>query len=207
MTQDRTISQRGDGYSCLVDDDLRNFDTVREIIGALNSAVTASITLERNQTTIRVERNVTTGRDPPDLTNIHVRAWESEFRPPRNGWNGRTREQATEAYLDAVRTAVESTRPRYGYGRYHEYTKPNAIPTYDDVVDGRVRGIFWLNVFGETNIDRIGRAQIESAPAWVIDELTSGHLLVVASDNSAEPSKEWETVVDSRASRFEIDRG
>lgn len=202
-----TVPQRGDVYSFLVDNDLKEFDTVSELIETINSAVTASITVERDHTEIRVELNADTGRDPPELTNIHIRAWDSEFRPPRDGWNGRKREDATVAYLDAVRTSVETLEPNYGYGRYPEYTKMKAIPTYDDVLDGRVKGTFWLNVFGEKHIQTLGRDRIESAPAWRVEELDTGQFLVVASDNPVEPSEEWGGALDALASHLGMDRG
>lgn len=198
------VSERGGIYSCLVDGQRKKAETVDEIIAQIDSGATASVKIERNQTEVRIKKNADKGPSQ-ELTNVFFSSWESEFRPPRDGWNGFDRAAATTEYVNAVSTAVEELKPNYGYGTFPEYTDPAAVPTYDDVLDGRVRGTFWLNVFGAKSIDRLGRDRIESAPAWRVEELANGHLLVVTSDNPVDPSEEWANATEAVAAHLELD--
>lgn len=200
------VPERGGIHYYSVDGNEKKVETIEDIVAGIDSGVTASVELERNRTSVSIQKNADVDSGPSrTLKNLYLWSWESEFRPPRDGWNGRSRDDATMRYVDVIRTAVEITDPDYGYGTYPEYTDPGTVPTYDDVLDGRVRGLFWLNLFGPKTIDILGRDRIESAPAWRVEELSTGHLLVVATDNPVDPSEKWKGATDAVAEHLGFD--
>ena len=204
---DWTVPQRGDEYRYSSDDDLRYVETFDEVVEDLNAAVSAWIKLERDQTEIVVEKNADNSYVTPELTDFHIWAWDTEFESPRDGWNGRSRKASTRTYVQTVRKLTAELDPEYGYAKYPEYVNPATMPTYDDVLDGRIRGAFWLNVVAPKYIETIGRDRIESAPAWLVEELTTGHFLVVASDNPVRPSDQWDGAIGALAAHLDVPRG
>ena len=209
---DWSVPQRGEEYRCLTDRDPRRMETFDEVVEVLNSAVSASITLKRKQTEVMIVRNSESDYAPPLLDNPHIKAWESEFKPYQGSWGERSRESPTRAYVDTVRRIVKELDPGYGYAKYPEYVDLSAMP-HGSTLGGQLRGIFWLNVFGPDYIERVGHKRIESAPAWKVEKLDTGHYLVVASDNPVRPSEQWDggigedDAIDELAAHFDVIRG
>lgn len=69
----------------------------------------------------------------------------------------------------------------------------NLLPSAEQLKAGNVNRLFWLNVFSPAMAKRLGRDRVLSAPAWKVEELNDGHVLLVVSNNPVHPSKPWGT--------------
>lgn len=200
-----TIPKRGGEHHYLAGGKRKQATTTSEIVHDLESSNSASVGLDRNNISVRVEYDPDSEIDQHEpLTSVRLWSWESEFKPPQSGWNGRSRDHATNEYVQAVSTAVMELTPDYGCGTFPDHFSSGHMPTYDDVLDGRVRMVFWLNVFGPKNISLIGRDRIESAPVWLVQNLGSDHILVVTKDNPVRPSDKWADATDALKEHLRI---
>lgn len=82
---------------------------------------------------------------------------------------------------------------------------PKMIPARDELPDPQVSQIFWLNLFKASTADDLGYDRLFTAPAWHVDELETGHILLVAADNPVEPAEEWEGAEERIAEHLGID--
>ncbi|MFC7047156.1 hypothetical protein ACFQH6_18715 [Halobacteriaceae archaeon GCM10025711] len=129
----------------------------------------------------------------PSLPHLQVRAWLWDVRYGGEYPPFAFAAANVDAYFEFVALAAEATDPDYGYGTVGTEVDPAKIPTPDHLAEGRISHVFWLNVWPEAVVDRLGRERVLSAPAWRVRELATGGVLVVAADNPSSPTDAWVT--------------
>ncbi|WP_435359157.1 hypothetical protein [Haloarchaeobius sp. DFWS5] len=113
-----------------------------------------------------------------------------------------------EWYLELVETITRTTDPDYVFATHAWPDNKSDVPTLEDLQSGRIPEVHWLNVFSTATVNRLGREEILSAPAWEIRETGSDHIMVVSQDSPANPTTEWKygrDEVKTALSEAEID--
>lgn len=123
---------------------------------------------------------------------LSIGVWASQFKIWEDSTEDGTRSR-TEQFVSFVRLLSETFNPLYAFGGIERNEGlEQMLPPLDQLKRGEVKRLFWLNVFSPTAIERLGRDQILSAPAWNIEELKNGHVMLVISDNPVHPSEPWQ---------------
>lgn len=133
----------------------------------------------------------------PALPHLDVDLHEQYYAP------GRVDADAIETHVDDYadlvvrlyeRAHAVGHEPRYVVG-----TDPNQLAalfgtpskpvdtTHDGVLDDRVEQLYWLQVVPESMVETVGRDALLDAPAWRVDELETGGVLLVAYPNPHQP--------------------
>lgn len=126
--------------------------------------------------------------------NVQLTAdvWASQFKL----WDDCTKagvRRRTEQYVTFIRLLSETFDPIYACGGIERPEDlEELLPPIDQINRGEITRLFWLNVFSPTAVDRLGRERILSAPAWDVEELENGRVMLVVSDNPIHPSESWQ---------------
>lgn len=181
-----TMPERGGEYTYRTGEGNQKATDIEEVMLDLDSTETGHVTVEKDSMDVTIGYVDRMPVNP--LAGLQLHTWETDIQPSTDG----SCTVPTRTYLSAITTAVTELTPRRGYGTFPDNLLPEMIPNRDEVVNGRFSRIFWLNVFGPQDIDAIGRDQIESAPAWLVQRLGPDHVLLVTHDNPVHPSGRWE---------------
>jgi hypothetical protein len=87
---------------------------------------------------------------------------------------------ATE-FLSWATFLAELTGPWYGWaggevGLFHAETDP--LPTRASVAAAELHCVQWLNIFGPSYVERLGRDRLLATPAWRVEFLVNGSIAV-----------------------------
>jgi len=82
-------------------------------------------------------------------------------------------ERNASEFVEVVRTALAHYPPFYGCAITVE-----APPFSEDVFDIEVTKLYPINFYGSEYVQRLGKDQLLSAPAWRVEEVANGVLLV-----------------------------
>lgn len=102
-----------------------------------------------------------------------------------------------ELLIEATKRIVERTDPKhvwFGYKVSSSLDKyRDIIPTDDPIVDG-IDDFGWLTVLSPETVEALGgREKVLDTPAWHVEELETGHVLIVRSDHPIDPDDAPET--------------
>lgn len=101
-----------------------------------------------------------------------------------------------QSLVDAVRAVAERTEPRYVWHGYEIGTTGHfrdKVPTGRSVLEG-VDKLGWLTVLSPEAVEALGgAAAVLRTPAWISEELSTGHVLLVRTDNPLHPTEGAET--------------
>ncbi len=86
-----------------------------------------------------------------------------------------------EIILKLGRKLYEYLSPIYGFGEYGIGWRE--IPSEDEILSGNIRHLCWANFFSPAFVQKIGREKLLSAPAWKVEELNDGGILLVLAPN------------------------
>jgi hypothetical protein len=114
-----------------------------------------------------------------------------DYRSDKRG----TQEECRDLVRDlvgVVRTITVTTEPPHAFGNLGGFQPDDELPSKRELRNGRIDSLHWLTVFSEPAIDRLGRDRILQAPAWHVEELDTGQILLVVTDNPRVPTDEWE---------------
>jgi len=133
----------------------------------------------------------------PALPHLDVDLREQYYVP------GRVDPDAVETHVDDYADLVARLHERArGVGHEPLYAlgaDPNQLAalfgdgpgpvatTRDGVLDGRLEQLYWLQVLPPAMVEEVGRNALLDAPAWRVDELPSGAVLLVAYPNPHQP--------------------
>ena len=95
-----------------------------------------------------------------------------------------------ESFMNVVITGYEATDARplavYGESPLHRYRIGEAAQppfTAESIAHGEYHHLSWLTIFTPPMVERYGRETLLSAPAWKVEELDDGAILVVCHDD------------------------
>lgn len=186
-----TVDTHRDGdFEYMAGDELRMAETTDQALSDVDTCGEAAVAVERGELRIWLEKD---SDRLPTIESWHLYVWSDRYDYEHERAK-RTREEVREnlrQYVDLVQLVVEATDPSYGFGKFGYLVAPEAVPTVDDLLDSRAREAFWLNVFDEQGVERLGRERVLDAPAWDVRELETGHAMVIVSDHPFEPAEEW----------------
>lgn len=148
---------------------------------------------------------VDTGEDAPVGGNLEaVAATDREWTTPRvpaiemivtsDKIEIGSTDTQVEKLLDLIKTVYTSTvsPPSYVYGLdpYHGEALGEDVDlpaSKDSIKDGTIDDVTWLMLFPPSFAEAIGRERLEEAPAWRVEELDDGAVLLVAVENPTDP--------------------
>lgn len=155
---------------------------------AIQTGEALSTSIKRGATSARL----TVGHDPPErlpeLPGLTLSLDETYFRPGAD-------EAETTAhvgdYVDCVRRCYEAAGDAGHTPVYVVGADPNQLgallgdygtvkTTLGGVFDGEVQQLYWLQVLSPDAVERLGRDQVLSTPAWRVESLNDGAVLIVA---------------------------
>jgi hypothetical protein len=88
-----------------------------------------------------------------------------------------------EGLLDLGMFFYTALRPQYGWV---DMPKDKYLPGGKDISEFRVRSFFWANWFGPAFVEKIGRSFLMKVPAYRVQELEDGGIVVVATPTYCE---------------------
>lgn len=99
-------------------------------------------------------------------------------------------QERIHALLETVRELVVLTNPEYAWGMLRVGQNPHkGLRPTDRPISDNVDRFGWVTVLAEPIIaDFGGRDHVLDAPAWSVEELETGHILIVRTDNPADPT-------------------
>lgn len=107
--------------------------------------------------------------------------------------NARTKvRDRVEKILTLVTDIVEITAPEYVYSAQdHGAGSYRGVRPLERPIVDNISKMNWLTVFSEPLISELGgRERVLNTPAWRVEELDSGHIMIVKTDNPAYPTVE-----------------
>lgn len=103
-----------------------------------------------------------------------------------------------EKIIKIVADVVEIADPEYVYSaQYHGAGSYRGVRPLNRPIADNVSKMNWLAVFSESVIDDLGgRKRVLNTPAWRVEELDSGHIMVIKTDNPVDPKDGPSTSTD-----------
>ena len=124
---------------------------------------------------------------------LSIGVWASQFKVWEDSTEDGT-QRRTEQFATFVRLLSEMFDPLYAFGGIEQNENPKQLlPPLDQLKRGELNSLFWLNVFSPAAVERLGRNRVLSAPAWKVEELDDGRVMLVVSNNPVHPSQPWDT--------------
>jgi len=100
-----------------------------------------------------------------------------------------------QAIIDLLVKLVVLTEPEYVWSRlavgthYDEELRPMDRPITDNISK-----MSWFTVFSESVVEQLGgRERVLEAPAWRIDALETGHIVIIRANNPTDPTEKPDT--------------
>lgn len=117
----------------------------------------------------------------PSKNHLTLRIWASQFRSYKEGDDSDVTKRVRQL-LEIARPLAELSDPEYVYGTIEKFdTRPVNLSELA-IDEDHVEHIFWINVFSEPIIAQIGENRLLSAPAWKVEKLSTGSILLVVND-------------------------
>lgn len=173
-----------------IDADRSKEASLEEAIERVLRAGGGTVTIGFHELNIRVRYfSKEVAKSEPQLS---IGVWASQFKLWEDSTEAGARRR-TKQYTSFIRLLAETFDPLYAFGGIERDQNINQLfPPLEQLKRGEVNRLFWLNVFSSTAIDQLGRDHILSAPAWDVEELENGRIMVVISDNPVHPSEAWQ---------------
>lgn len=118
----------------------------------------------------------------PDVPHISLMVWESQFKVYSGSTTKEGANQRAKQLLEITNTISNSIKPIYVYGLVEKYDEEQVRPTKEQIMNGEVSRIFWLNIFSEQMVQNLGKDKLLSAPAWKVEERPNGRVLMVVTE-------------------------
>jgi len=101
-------------------------------------------------------------------------------------------QERIQAVLKLVKNLVVLTTPEYAWSMLRVGPSPHeGLRPTDRPISENIDQFGWLTVLDDSLIEAFGgREHIRAAPAWSVEELESGHMMIVRTDNPADPTFE-----------------
>jgi len=105
-----------------------------------------------------------------------------------------------QSLLDLVTHMHEYYDLRYTYG-FASYEAPPLSDsqyhlTYEEIEDGSVDTLYWLNIFPPSIVEQFGHERVTSAPAFEIRKMDSGAVLLVVDEDPVEYNQDKWTAIE-----------
>lgn len=118
----------------------------------------------------------------PDVPYFSLMVWSRQFESYGDDADAEIQNRVGQ-FLDIARPLAELAGPTYAYGFIEKHEPEDVSPTERDIREGTIEDIFWINVFSEPAITKLGEEQLLSAPAWTVEKLSTGAILLVVNDS------------------------
>lgn len=90
-------------------------------------------------------------------------------------------ERSVEIVIELSKKLYAYLSPIYGFGEYGVGWRE--IPSKEDILSGNVMRFCWTNFVPNNLVEKMGRKKLLSAPAWKVEELNDGGVLLVLAQN------------------------
>lgn len=162
-----------------------------ELLEDLKHASSASVDIQKDGLQVYIAKN---SSDPWVESHPHIELWTQaiNFQYYQRAKTKNDALENVDTYLTAIKSAVGVLDPTYGFGTWPDETDPDDVPSQEELDEGQIKNVFWLNIFPRDLIDSLGVESVEDIPAYKIEDLPGGLILVLATDNPVEPGSEWE---------------
>ncbi|WP_135829908.1 hypothetical protein [Halorussus halobius] len=103
------------------------------------------------------------------------------------------------AILEMTKGVVSATNPEYTWGVLSVGSSPSSgLRPVKRPISESIQRIPWILVLSEPTIDDFGgREYVLQTPAWMVEELPTGHILIVKTNNPVDPSESTESRLQS----------
>ncbi|MCT9095441.1 hypothetical protein [Haloarchaeobius sp. HME9146] len=111
--------------------------------------------------------------------------------------------QNLETLLEIISEVGNYLTPSFSFGLAEAGNEEDPYISKEEIEKGQLPRVFWSTIFSERFIERLGRDTILSSPAWRVEELSNGQIMIIATDHMTRPSDEWwEHPTDPWGNRF-----
>lgn len=159
----------------------RTTEKTEVAVDSLSSSGTGRIELWYQDLRFDLELN----RGSPYVPNVpyfSLMIWSRQFESYGDDADSEIRDRVGQ-FLDIARPLAELAEPTYAYGFIEKYEPEDVCPTERDIREGTIENIFWINVVSEPAITKLSEEQLLSAPAWTVEKLPTGAILLVVNDS------------------------
>lgn len=118
----------------------------------------------------------------PDVPYFSLMVWSRQFESYGDDAEAEIRERVNQ-FLEIARPLAELAEPTYAYGFVEKYEPEDVCPAERDIREGTIEDIFWINVFSEPAITKLGEERLLSTPAWTVEKLSTGAIFLVVNDS------------------------
>lgn len=85
--------------------------------------------------------------------------------------------------IELSKELYKSTNPAFVGGEADNPDEYTPMPTKGELDKGIIKDILWFNIFPPKFVRKIGREKLLSAPAWKVEELDDGGILLVLTEH------------------------
>ncbi len=117
----------------------------------------------------------------PATNHISLKIWSSQFKD--HGKGGSTPIDRVLWFLDLVCRLIKYLKPKYAFGSLYGERNSGESIAQQALDDGRIPGIFWINLFTSEMISQVGEEKLLSAPAWKVEKITKNYILLVTTNS------------------------
>ncbi len=117
----------------------------------------------------------------PSTPHFGLKISSSQFRSHTEGDNSDITKRVIQ-FLEVARSLAEISDPVYAYGAVEDFDSVDVELPEKTIESSYPRRLFWFNIFSKPMIDKIGKDRLFSAPAWKIETLSTGSVLLVVND-------------------------
>lgn len=177
-------------YMYDVDGERKWSSSEAELLEDLKHTSSASVDIQQDGFQVYIVKN---SSDLWVESQVHIELWTQaiNFQYYQRSKSKNDALRNVDRYLTAIKSAANILPPTYGFGTWPDETDPYDVPGPNELGEGQISNIFWLNIFPRHLIDSLGVKSVEDIPAYTVEELSSGLILVLTADNPVEPSSEW----------------
>lgn len=190
LSQGWELDKHHDEYQYNVDGTLKWSSAKEEVLEEIQQTSSAYVAVRRDGLKVYIVKN----SSKPWVESLpNVELWTSAIDLQHTGRGKSEREalENVELYLEAIKTAARTMAPSYGFGTWPDETDPSDVPTRSELEDGRIKQIFWLNIFPTELLETLEGDTGEEIPAYEVEQLSDDLTLVLVAANPAEPTDQW----------------
>ncbi|MDT4956104.1 MAG: hypothetical protein QOJ02_4242 [Acidobacteriota bacterium] len=106
----------------------------------------------------------------------------------------------SRAFVSLIKALAEACPPDYGWGHSQADLSLGENPARTDPFAPRqVYEVYWLNLYGERMVKRLGRKRVHSTPAYELTELPSGGVMLLTGATPSDYASEQARLAQARA--------
>lgn len=127
--------------------------------------------------------------DPKLLVSFSTMALDSSVR--FQGYTKSHVRNRLEALLELIEAITRSIDPVYAWGMVLRGPSPDeGLRPSERPISESIERLSWITVFSDSLVEDFGgRERVLRTPAWRVEELDTGHVMIVRTDNPVDPAE------------------